>query len=54
MLKILTGQALHAKITGFIHLGTKQWLFFDSDLASDMQEAPSDLRGKCGGLTERT
>jgi len=45
MLKILTRQALHAKTIGFIHPGTKQQLFFDSDLPPDMQECLAGLEG---------
>jgi 23S rRNA pseudouridine1911/1915/1917 synthase len=36
LLKILTRQALHAKTIGFLHPGTKQQTFFDSDLPADM------------------
>lgn len=36
--KICTRQALHAKSLGFEHPTTKKEVFFDSDLADDMQE----------------
>ena len=36
--KICPRQALHAKSLGFEHPTTKKEVFFDSDLADDMQE----------------
>lgn len=35
--KLLPRQALHAKSLGFIHPGTKEYLFFDSDYPEDLQ-----------------
>ena len=37
-LKILNGQALHAKNLGFIHPGTKKFMNFDSNLPQDFKK----------------
>ena len=36
--KIIPRQALHAKTLGFIHPHTREWVRFDSELPSDMQD----------------
>ena len=43
-LKIINRQALHAKTLGFLHPVTKETLFFESNLPSDIQEILTQLR----------
>jgi 23S rRNA pseudouridine1911/1915/1917 synthase len=42
--KLLPRQALHAKSLGFVHPGTGEFMFFDSELPEDMQAVFSKWR----------
>ncbi len=43
--KIIPRQSLHAKSLGFIHPGTDEYIFFDSELPEDMQKVIEKWRG---------
>jgi 23S rRNA pseudouridine1911/1915/1917 synthase len=45
---ILPRQALHAKSLGFTHPGTGEWMSFDSEIPSDMQEVMARWRKYIG------
>ena len=44
LLEIMKRQALHARVLGFIHPKTKQFLRFEKDLPKDMKEVISRIR----------
>jgi 23S rRNA pseudouridine1911/1915/1917 synthase len=50
--KICPRQALHAKSLGFVHPETGEELFFESNLATDMQELVDKWRGYISNRTE--
>jgi len=51
--KILPRHALHAKELGFTHPATRQWIQFDSQLPSDMQEVVDKWRVYTNGMTKQ-
>ena len=51
--KILPRHALHAKELGFTHPVTRQWVQFNSDLPSDMQEVIDKWRTYTNGMTKQ-
>lgn len=51
--KILPRHALHAKELGFTHPATRQWIQFDSQFPSDMQEVVDKWRVYTNGMTKQ-
>lgn len=51
--KILPRHALHAKELGFTHPKTRQWMQFDSDIPTDIQQVIEKWRTYTGGMTRQ-
>ena len=50
---IIARHSLHAKELGFTHPGTGQWIQFDSELPTDMQEVITKWRSYSSGMMKQ-